>query len=905
MSTEKDVPVDPFSDTYVEPASLLPETAQTAVVDDDDNATPHSGPAEVTENLQKAAFTEPVQIPVPTPRYSSPITNDPHSNQASLNNFSIPVIPPAPVGLDATITWRTRDLMYLLSLFKSEELVADTLLFTPSLDDLEHATYPIHLQLHKKTTPGSEIGTHSLDPPIALTTHKHKQFAHESRDIVVPAIQLGVNIGEPKNQPTSQQASETDCAPYWLENIKHQGVASFNPNPHNYTIFRNVKDYGAVGDGVTDDTAAIQRAMSEGNRCEPGFCESSTTTPAIVYFPGGTYIISSAIIDYYYTQIIGNPNCLPTIKASPKYNSTVGFGLIDGSPYLGYGRRIGQTAFGSTNTFFRQIRNLILDTTALPANFSATGLHWPTAQTTSLQNIVFNMNADKGTLHQGILVEAGSAGFMTDLVFNGGQIGFNVGNQQYTTRNLTFNNVDTAVNQLWDWGWTYKSVTINNCRVGFNITAGGPSAVNIGSITLIDSEINNTPIAIATSRTDDSQPAAAGALYLENLKLSNVGVGIQGPNGTYLAGTSGTKIIDGWADGHRYVPKGPIEARGSIAPTKRPAELLDAEGKYYERAKPQYEDVPLSQFLSARTLGATGDGRTDDTDALNAAILQASAAGKILFLDAGYYRVTSTIYIPPGAIIVGEALASVIFHAGPYFDDMDAPKPVVQVARPGEMGRVELSDIFVSGQGRQAGAILIEYNLGTYEGEPSGLWEVHTRIGGFAGSDLQTAECEKTPNITITPENLSQQCIAAYMSMHITKFGAGIYMENNWFWTSDHDLDQEHSNNTQLTIYAGRGLLIESINGRLWLYGTAVEHHVMYEYQFVDTRNIFMGQVQTETAYYQPNPNATIPFPPNPALSDPIFATKKPSGNSTSNASGYGLFGDWRGGSVSESHFVD
>ena len=70
-------------------------------------------------------------------------------------------------------------------------------------------------------------------------------------------------------------------------------------------------------------------------------------------------------------------------------------------------------------------------------------------------------------------------------------------------------------------------------------------------------------------------------------------------------------------------------------------------------------------------------------------------------------------------------------------------------------------------------------------------------------------------------------------------------------------------------------------------WGTAVEHHVKYEYQFVDTREIFMGQIQTETAYYQPNPDATIPFPENAALSDPVFT---PSSNSSINAaSGWGL----------------
>ena len=48
-----------------------------------------------------------------------------------------------------------------------------------------------------------------------------------------------------------------------------------------------------------------------------------------------------------------------------------------------------------------------------------------------------------------------------------------------------------------------------------------------------------------------------------------------------------------------------------------------------------------------------------------------------------------------------------------------------------------------------------------------------------------------------------------------------------------------------------------------------------------------MGQIQTETAYYQPNPDATIPFPTDVALSDPVFT---PSTNSSLHtANGWGL----------------
>jgi glucan 1,3-beta-glucosidase len=34
---------------------------------------------------------------------------------------------------------------------------------------------------------------------------------------------------------------------YWLAGISHRGVAAFNSNPSTYTVFRNVKDYGAKG----------------------------------------------------------------------------------------------------------------------------------------------------------------------------------------------------------------------------------------------------------------------------------------------------------------------------------------------------------------------------------------------------------------------------------------------------------------------------------------------------------------------------------------------------------------------------------------------------------------------------------------------------------------------------------
>jgi hypothetical protein len=325
--------------------------------------------------------------------------------------------------------------------------------------------------------------------------------------------------------------------------------------------------------------------------------------------------------------------------------------------------------------------------------------------------------------------------------------------------------------------------------------------------------------------------------------------------------------------GNWYVPRGPYAYFGSqplVFP--RPTVLVQGD-RFYERSKPQYEDVPASNFLSARTFGALGDGITDDTKALNTLFLVGALRyneGVVVFLDAGYYKVSDTVNILSNIRLVGEGMSSVILGAGASFSDINNPRAVLQIGSPSQLAYVEISDIFVSTQGGTAGAILIEYNVNTpTSSPPSGLWDVHVRVGGFAGSLLQVAQCPKTPNVATVPH---PACVAAYMSFHITRTAGNLYVENSWVWVADHDI--EDANNTQINIFAGRGLLVESAPGRIWLVATSVEHHTLYQYQLLNTRDIWMGQIQTETPYYQPNPPAPAPFSTvNIALSDPDFAS--------------------------------
>jgi len=201
--------------------------------------------------------------------------------------------------------------------------------------------------------------------------------------VAVPPPQSGPAL--PVGATTAAGISTgTASGAYWLEAIQRQGTIGFGNNTA-YKVFRNVKDYGAVGDGAADDTEAINRAISDGNRCGQG-CDSSTVTPALVYFPAGTYMVSKPIIQYYYTQMVGDALKPPTLKAASNFQ---GMAVVDADPYA-YDNGVAKNWYTNQNNFFRQIRNFIIDLTGI-ADGSGAGIHWQVSQGTSLQNIRFEM----------------------------------------------------------------------------------------------------------------------------------------------------------------------------------------------------------------------------------------------------------------------------------------------------------------------------------------------------------------------------------------------------------------------------------------------------------------------------------------------------------------------------------
>jgi glucan 1,3-beta-glucosidase len=580
-------------------------------------------------------------------------------------------------------------------------------------------------------------------------------------------------------------------------------------------------------------------------------------SPAVVFFPSGTYLVSNSIIAYYYTQLIGDARHPPTLLAAASFNAIA---VIDADPYTAGGG--GAQWYINQNNFFRSVRNFVIDVTRVPATSSqGTGIHWQVAQATSLVNIVVNMSPAANTAHQGIWMENGSGGFMGDLVFNGGKFGIWVGNQQFTVRNITVNNAQTGIYGLWNWGWTFQGVTLNNCQVGFDLSTGGGSATQtVGAEAIIDATVSNTPIFVRTSTASNGK--LGGSLVLNNIQLTNVPTAVGVVGGAVVLG-GGTTTIASWGQGEVYTGTSGTGkfTQGNIPAANKPAALLDGTGRIFGKSHPQYAAYAVSQFVSVRDQGAKGDGKTDDTAALKA-IFAAYAGCKIIFFDAGTYIVTSTIQIPAGTQIVGEAW-SVIAGKGAAFQNVNSPIPVVQVGAPGSSGVAEISDIIFSTVGPAGGAIVVEWNVKQTTQGSAGMWDSHIRLGGAAGTNLEASNCPSSGS------GGTANCMAAYAGLHLTSTSSA-YLEGTWVWLADHDLDT--SAQSQISIYSGRGILSESA-GPVWMIGTASEHHTLYQYSLVNAASHYLGLIQTETPYYQPSPAPPAPFTVSTTFKDPATWT--------------------------------
>lgn len=221
---------------------------------------------------------------------------------------------------------------------------------------------------------------------------------------------------------------------------------------------------------------------------------------------------------------------------------------------------------------------------------------------------------------------------------------------------------------------------------------------------MLDSHFNGVPYAITVASRGDEQPN----IVLDNLLVENsASVVLVSGGETILPGSTGALYFNSWANGYQYLPDGSGgKATGFVNPApEKPAALLDGNGAYFTRSKPQYEtDNPIV----ATDHGISNDGTGDQSGAINS--LLSGNVGSVIFFPAGVYMVENTVQVPVGSRIVGSGWSQ-IMATGSYFQDVDNPKVVVQVGNTGDSGILEISDMLFTVKGPTAGAVLMEWNV--------------------------------------------------------------------------------------------------------------------------------------------------------------------------------------------------
>lgn len=620
-----------------------------------------------------------------------------------------------------------------------------------------------------------------------------------------------------------------------------RGYAPFIPGYYTYPVYRNVRNqpYNAAGNGRQDDTDALQRALNDDGQGGTRYNTGVTTKPAQVFVPGGVYVLSKPLDMRLNTILVGDPNDRPVFKATPRFN---GDALIHGRDYA--------TGDPTTN-FFVALKNVIIDTTNIDKSQAVTALEWGISQGCHLTNIDILM-PNSSTGHIGLDMKAGSAIAVTDVNVFGGAAGIRNNNQQVNIKGCSFKFCTVGIQFSGGHMATIQGAHFDTCGLGVDASVRG----ELGSVVLIDStSVNSGPIMQYYDSSQDNGDRN-NQIVLEN-------VSHDGSNPMVISTNSGVKIsgishVDTWIWGN-VQPGGFQSPRNSAL--SRPDILLD-NGNFFTMKQPTLGEYAVDQVVNVKAVNGYpvyGDGRTDDSASLNAILAKAASDSKIAYFPYGVYTVMSTLYVPSGSVLAGEAWP-VISGRGSNFQDPSNPKPVVLIGKPGEIGFAQIQDMRFTVGEILPGAIIAQINLaGSGKGDVA-LFNTLITVGGTPDSTVNTA-CN---------DGNTAGCKAAFAMVHLTS-SSSAYIENMWGWTADHSLDWQGA---RQNIATGRGILIEAIRGT-WLTGTGFEHNTLYNYNLHNSQNVFAGMQQAETAYWQgvgAQQNVPAPWTADSRFGDPDFS---------------------------------
>lgn len=256
------------------------------------------------------------------------------------------------------------------------------------------------------------------------------------------------------------------------------------------------------------------------------------------------------------------------------------------------------------------------------------------------------------------------------------------------------------------------------------------------------------------------------------------------------------------------------------------------------RAAPEWPETvlpvlpELASCVNLKTLGAKGDGTTDDTEAIQAAIDKYDN----IYVPQGWYLISKTLKLRPETKLIGLHPYGTQFRlaeSSPEFSGFGGPVAMVESAEGGENF---LSGIGICTGGYNYRAVGVKWMSGEksfvndvkFIGGHGSMWkpvpgQTEPKWSGWGRQKISTPD----DPVTETGKDLAWD--NQYWSFWVTNGGGGIFQD---IWTAN--------------TYASAGFYAEGTSTPAKIYAMSIEHHVREEVRFNNVSNWKVYCMQTE-----------------------------------------------------------
>jgi hypothetical protein len=557
----------------------------------------------------------------------------------------------------------------------------------------------------------------------------------------------------------------------------------------------------ATGDGSDVLQAAIDKA-------------SGTGREGIVFVPAGRYSLTRTVYLWPGVRLIGYGSTRPVFVLPP---NTPGFqkGMGVMVMFTGLtpherpraGDRIAFPPPGSVppnnnvadanpNTFYSAMSNI--DFEIGDGNPAAVAVRFHVAQHSFLTHMDFHLGSGLAGVYQ-----AGNEA--EDLHFYGGRYGILTEKTspawQFTLIDSVFEGQREAAIREHEAGLTLIRDTFRDVPKAIDIDDGYPDQLWVK-----DSRFENISGPVVTISLEKSPLTEIG---FENAVLSNAPVFARlRESGKTVAGKSAVYEVKNFTYGLIVPGEGQM---GSIGMRYEAAPLASFPAALPPAIRPL---PPSSEWVNVHALGVKGDGKTDDTTALQEAI----HSHRVLYLPGGHYVVRDTLALKTDTVLIGlhPTLTQIdLMDETLGYQGVGAPKAVILAPSGGE-NIVSGIGVFAGGINPRAVAVLWK------AGEQSLIDDVRFLGGHGSGGNPYN-------NNHTADSDLQKRWDGQYPSLWVADGGGGTFAD---IWTPN--------------TFAQSGFLVSNTKTPGHVYELSNEHHVRNEIKFDHVENWDVNAPQTE-----------------------------------------------------------